>query len=321
MRCRRSTRRTSPSPRATWASSWSRSPSSSRLLAEATWDRRLLKWAFAVVLAEGLILAVIGIGQFADRAHLLERQAGRLQRLPLLLPGQLALLGPQHLRPLPGARHPAWDDRARLGRQPAARARPRRRGGGRLRRAASSPSRRPASSPSSSAWRCWPRCAGASAGPRSRRRSPSPRSSLGVLFVAGGSNESTRTVTEGHSSLVSGGVKLARHRPLYGYGSASFSKAFARGRERGPGRHDDLAHRAGHRRGRAGGHRHRRLSGAAGGGPLDGLRRDAFDGTGFRSALPDAARRGTGSSSPRRGSGSPRPSRRCWSTRSATPPT
>ncbi len=50
----------------------------------------------------------------------------------------------------------------------------------------------------------------------------------GVLFLAGGSNESTRTVTEGHSSLVSGGIKLAKHRPLYGYGSASFSKAFAR---------------------------------------------------------------------------------------------
>jgi putative inorganic carbon (HCO3(-)) transporter len=51
---------------------------------------------------------------------------------------------------------------------------------------------------------------------------------VAVLFVAGGSNESTRTVTEGHSSLVSGGIKLAKHRPLYGYGSASFSKAFAR---------------------------------------------------------------------------------------------
>jgi hypothetical protein len=50
---------------------------------------------------------------------------------------------------------------------------------------------------------------------------------LGVLFLAGGSSESTRTVTEGHSSLVSGGLKLARHRPLYGYGSASFSKAFS----------------------------------------------------------------------------------------------
>ncbi len=50
---------------------------------------------------------------------------------------------------------------------------------------------------------------------------------VGALFLAGGSNESTRTVTEGHSSLVSGGLKLAEHRPLYGYGSASFSKAFA----------------------------------------------------------------------------------------------
>jgi O-antigen ligase len=50
---------------------------------------------------------------------------------------------------------------------------------------------------------------------------------VGVLTVGGGSGESTRTVTEGHSSLVSGGAKLAERRPLYGYGSASFSKAFA----------------------------------------------------------------------------------------------
>ena len=58
---------------------------------------------------------------------------------------------------------------------------------------------------------------------------------LGVLFVAGGHNESTRTVTEGHSSLVSGGLKLAKHRPLYGYGSASFSKAFAEAEDVPPG--------------------------------------------------------------------------------------
>jgi O-antigen ligase len=48
-----------------------------------------------------------------------------------------------------------------------------------------------------------------------------------VLFIGRGSGESTRTVTEGHSSLVSGGVKLARQRPIWGYGSASFSKSFA----------------------------------------------------------------------------------------------
>ena len=58
---------------------------------------------------------------------------------------------------------------------------------------------------------------------------------VAVLTVGGGSNESTRTVTEGHSSLVSGGLKLAKHRPLYGYGSASFSKAFAREENVRPG--------------------------------------------------------------------------------------
>ncbi len=51
---------------------------------------------------------------------------------------------------------------------------------------------------------------------------------IGVLFVAGGSNENARDISEGHSSLISGGAKLAWHRPVYGYGSASFSKEFAR---------------------------------------------------------------------------------------------
>jgi putative inorganic carbon (HCO3(-)) transporter len=58
---------------------------------------------------------------------------------------------------------------------------------------------------------------------------------LGVLFVAGGSNETTRDVTEGHSSLASGGAELAWNRPLYGYGSASFSKEFAQKENVPPG--------------------------------------------------------------------------------------
>ena len=37
------------------------------LLAEANWDRRLLRLALVVLVAEGLILAAIGIGQFATQ--------------------------------------------------------------------------------------------------------------------------------------------------------------------------------------------------------------------------------------------------------------
>ena len=58
---------------------------------------------------------------------------------------------------------------------------------------------------------------------------------LAVLFLAGGSNESSRDISEGHSSLISGGAKLAGHRPIYGYGSASFSKEFARAEDVPPG--------------------------------------------------------------------------------------
>jgi O-antigen ligase len=48
-----------------------------------------------------------------------------------------------------------------------------------------------------------------------------------VLVVGDTSEQSARQVTEGRSTLVSGGLDLARERPLYGYGSASFSTEFA----------------------------------------------------------------------------------------------
>jgi O-antigen ligase len=53
--------------------------------------------------------------------------------------------------------------------------------------------------------------------------------------VRSSSNDSGSINTEGHGTLVSGGLKLARHRPLYGYGSASFSKEFAREENVPPG--------------------------------------------------------------------------------------
>ena len=59
---------------------------------------------------------------------------------------------------------------------------------------------------------------------------------IGVgLTVRSSSNDSNSINTEGHGTLVSGGLKLAKHRPLYGYGSASFSKEFAREENVPPG--------------------------------------------------------------------------------------
>jgi O-antigen ligase len=57
----------------------------------------------------------------------------------------------------------------------------------------------------------------------------------GVLFLAGGSGQSARAVTEGHTSLISGGVDLAKERPVLGHGSASFSKSFAAAEDVPPG--------------------------------------------------------------------------------------
>jgi putative inorganic carbon (hco3(-)) transporter len=49
----------------------------------------------------------------------------------------------------------------------------------------------------------------------------------GVLVAGEAEEQSTREVTEGRSTLISGGVDLALERPLAGYGSASFSKMFS----------------------------------------------------------------------------------------------
>ena len=117
-----------------------------------------------------------------------------------------------------------------------------------------------------------------------------------VLIVAGlavrsASNDSNSINTEGHGTLVSGGLKLARHRPLYGYGSASFSKEFAREEHVPPGRHDDLAQRAGHSRGGAGRDRGACLHRTAPRRRLDDDRRDEADGAGPGGALPPVRRR------------------------------
>jgi putative inorganic carbon (hco3(-)) transporter len=57
----------------------------------------------------------------------------------------------------------------------------------------------------------------------------------GALVVRNSSDDSSSINTEGHGTLVSGGLKLAGHRPVYGYGSASFSKEFAREENVPPG--------------------------------------------------------------------------------------
>jgi O-antigen ligase len=57
----------------------------------------------------------------------------------------------------------------------------------------------------------------------------------GLAIRSSSSSDSTSIDTEGHGTLVSGGLKLAKHRPLYGYGSASFSKEFAREEQVPPG--------------------------------------------------------------------------------------
>lgn len=204
------------------------------LLAEATWDRRLLKWAFVLVLAEGLVLAAIGIGQYADQHIFWNGKLDASNDFHFYFRVNSLFWDPNIygrylvLAVLLGTTGLVWAASRRLALGLAAVV------------AVVFAGLVFAFSQTSfialfvglavlAALRWSVRWA-AIATPLALAAI-----AVGVLFVAGGSHESTRTVTEGHSSLVSGGVKLARHRPLYGYGSASFSKAFASAEQVAPG--------------------------------------------------------------------------------------
>jgi hypothetical protein len=203
------------------------------LLAEATWDRRLLKWALAVLLAEGVILALIGIGQFADHHifwngkleatndfHFYFRVNslfwdpniyGRYLVLTILLATTTLLWAANRVLAfaLVGAVAIAFAGLLFAFSQTSFIAL----FAGLVVLVALRWSVR------------WTAIA-----------------TLVTVVVAGSalvirssSNDSNSINTEGHGTLVSGGLKLARHRPLYGYGSASFSKEFAREEHVPPG--------------------------------------------------------------------------------------
>jgi O-antigen ligase len=203
------------------------------LLAEATWDRRLLKLALAVLLAEGLILALIGIGQFADEHifwngkleasndfHFYFRVNslfwdpniyGRYLLLTILLATTTLLWAANRILAfaLTGAVAIAFAGLFFAFSQTSFIA----------------------------------LFAGliVLVALRWSVRWTALATLVAVVVVGAGllirssSTDSGSLNTEGHGTLVSGGLKLAKHRPLYGYGSASFSKEFAREENVPPG--------------------------------------------------------------------------------------
>ena len=155
-------------------------------------------------------------------------RALRRQPAARLLPGQLDLLRPEHLRPLPGA----GDHRARrlhrLGRLAARSDRGARGIRDRSARRSRSATRSPASRPCSPGSGSSRSCAGAGAGAVAF-------GALGVaglvaLAVAGGTPtsdiEDYRSIDSGHADLIEGGLELAADRPFAGWGSGSFGRAF-----------------------------------------------------------------------------------------------
>jgi len=203
------------------------------LLAEADWDRRLLRLTFIVVLVEGLVLAGIGIGQFADQ-HIFwndELQASnnfhfyfRVNSLfwdPNIY-GRYLLVGI-----LFAATALLWADDRRLafvlvGTLTITFA-------GLL------------FAFSQTSFLALLAGLIVLVALRWSFRWTAAATLVAVVAVGAGlairsaSNDSNSIDTEGHGTLVSGGLKLAKHRPLYGYGSASFSKEFAREEHVPPG--------------------------------------------------------------------------------------
>jgi hypothetical protein len=203
------------------------------LLAEATWDRRLLRLALCVLLAEGLILALIGIGQFADQHifwngkletsnqfHFYFRVNslfwdpniyGRYLVLTILLATTTLLWAANRVLAFALAGVVAIAFAGLL------------------------------FAFSQTSFLALFAGLVALVALRWSFRWTAIGAVLLVVLVGAGllirssSSSSGSLNTEGHGTLVSGGLKLARHRPLYGYGSASFSKEFAREENVPPG--------------------------------------------------------------------------------------
>jgi O-antigen ligase len=204
------------------------------LLAQASWDRRLLRIAFAVVLAESLILALIGIGQFADEHIFWNGKLVASNDFHFYFRVNSLFWDPNiygrylMVTILLGATLLTWASDRRLALV--------------LTAALAVVFAGLVFGFSQTTFiALFVGLATLVALRWSMRWAlvATPLALAGIVLAAlslgGGSSQSTRTVTEGHSSLVSGGVKLAEHRPIWGYGSASFSKAFAREENVPPG--------------------------------------------------------------------------------------
>ena len=204
------------------------------LLAEATWDRRLLIAAFVVVIAEGLILAGIGIGQFAAQHVFWNGKLVASNDFHFYFRVNSLFWDPNIygryllLSILLGAAAIAWAGGARLAL-------------GLTVAVAVIFAGLVFAFSQTSFFALFVGLAVLVALRWSVRwavvATPIALVAIvaAVLTVGGGSSESTRTVTEGHSSLVKGGLELAQNRPLYGYGSAAFSKEFALHQDVRPG--------------------------------------------------------------------------------------
>ena len=162
----------------------------------------------------------------------LQREGPGVQRPQAVLPGQLAVLRPEHLRPLPRAD----DDRAGRDRSSgAASGAPSVLVALRARRCCGPGSccrcRSRASPRCSAAWRCSACCAGSGAGAGSDRRAGRARGRRraarpGSLEIDTRSTASLDKATSGRSTSSAARSSMARDRPVWGFGSGAFAERY-----------------------------------------------------------------------------------------------
>ena len=204
------------------------------LLLDANWSPRLLRLSFIVTVVLALAFAVIGCIEFAT-GHLLitnEKVVTANDLLPYFR-GQLAVLRPEHLRPLPRADHDPARRRAAVDAPPPRGCADRRRARAAVGRARvlalAVELRRVAARPRGAGRAALEAVAGARADRRrGRRRDRRRRDGPGALNIETGKQNVWNRATSGRADLVEGGLRMVRDRPLYGFGSGSYSDEYRR---------------------------------------------------------------------------------------------
>ena len=218
------------------------------LVARVAWTPKLARVCLGVLVVLALALVGRRLRRVRDAPPVPQPEGHRLQPARGLLPGQLAVLRPQHLRALPGDRDAPARGVAAVGAPPA-----RGRGGRAAARGAVGRAgadllavelHRPARRPGHPRGDALERALGA----RSCRARALVVAVVFVALAPGavhlelGNSKSADKATSGRYDLIKGGLKLFKRAPLVGQGSGSFAREYRRAEHVSPERAASASH-------------------------------------------------------------------------------